>query len=72
LACNAGTKTIQLKTNSNENDSGDAAHFDIKNEIEEFEKDLNFLQFIQSDDVYNVERFIQVFICQNHVFIVDC
>uniref|UniRef100_A0A914HFI8 alpha,alpha-trehalose-phosphate synthase (UDP-forming) n=1 Tax=Globodera rostochiensis TaxID=31243 RepID=A0A914HFI8_GLORO len=31
---------------------------DIKNEIEEFDKDLQFLQFIHSDDVYNIEQFI--------------
>jgi hypothetical protein len=27
---------------------------DIKNEIEELEKDLKFLEFIQSEDVFNV------------------
>lgn len=28
---------------------------DIKNEIEELEKDLKFLEFIQSEDIYNVK-----------------
>uniref|UniRef100_A0A914HC34 alpha,alpha-trehalose-phosphate synthase (UDP-forming) n=1 Tax=Globodera rostochiensis TaxID=31243 RepID=A0A914HC34_GLORO len=31
---------------------------DIKNEIEEFDRDLQFLQFIHSDDVYNIEQFV--------------
>lgn len=36
------------------------AHFDISTEVDEFEKDLNFLKYVQSDDVYNVEQFINV------------
>jgi len=29
------------------------ATFDIKTEVEEFEKDLKFLEFVQSDNVDN-------------------
>lgn len=39
----------------------DCANFDIKTELDEFEKDLSFLKFIQSDDVFNVENFLNVF-----------
>lgn len=38
----------------------DCANFDIKTELDEFEKDLSFLKFIQSDDVFNVENFLNV------------
>ncbi|KAL3083423.1 hypothetical protein niasHS_011225 [Heterodera schachtii] len=38
--------------------AGEMVLLDIKNEIEEFKKDLQFLQFIQSDDIYNIEQFI--------------
>lgn len=34
--------------------------FDIRIELEEFEKDLSFLKFIESDNVYNVEQFVDV------------
>lgn len=49
-----------LKPSLDQEDEGELAHFDIKTEIDEFEKDLKFLKFIQSDDVYNVEQFINV------------
>lgn len=42
------------------------AKFDIKTELDEFDKDLNFLKFVQSDDVYNVEQFIYV---SNHFLV---
>lgn len=61
LSCKQGTTTIYLKPSSDQEDhGGELAHFDIKTELDEFEKDLNFLKFIQSDDVYNVEQFINV------------
>jgi hypothetical protein len=61
LACQPNT-TLLLLTPSNdpEEKSDQMARFDIKTELDEFEKDLNFLKFIQSDDVYNVEEFINV------------
>ncbi|KAI1727493.1 glycosyltransferase family 20 domain-containing protein [Ditylenchus destructor] len=63
LACKQGSTIIHLKPSLNEDelsgvDKVEFAHFDIKTEIEEFEKDLNFLKFIQSDDVNNVEQFV--------------
>uniref|UniRef100_A0A1I8B9V0 alpha,alpha-trehalose-phosphate synthase (UDP-forming) n=1 Tax=Meloidogyne hapla TaxID=6305 RepID=A0A1I8B9V0_MELHA len=45
-----GETTIANKENTIE--------FYIKNEIEELEKDLKFLEFIQSEDVFNIEQFI--------------
>lgn len=36
------------------------AKFDVSNELEELEKDLAFLEFIQSDEINNVEQFVQV------------
>ncbi|KAK5975824.1 Trehalose-6-phosphate synthase domain protein [Trichostrongylus colubriformis] len=39
-------------------DSPDTAKFDIKNELDEFEKDLSFMQYAQSEDVDNVEQFV--------------
>lgn len=59
LSCKPETTTLFLKPSSDQED-GELAHFDIKTELDEFEKDLNFLKFIQSDDVYNVEQFINV------------
>ncbi|CAD5217264.1 unnamed protein product [Bursaphelenchus xylophilus] len=60
LACEHHSKTILLKPSSDiaDDDKVQMARFDIKTELDEFEKDLNFLKFIQSDDVYNVEQFI--------------
>jgi hypothetical protein len=61
LACQPGTNTLLLQPDNDSNEkSGQMARFDIKTELDEFEKDLNFLKFIQSDDVYNVEEFINV------------
>uniref|UniRef100_A0A914C1T9 alpha,alpha-trehalose-phosphate synthase (UDP-forming) n=1 Tax=Acrobeloides nanus TaxID=290746 RepID=A0A914C1T9_9BILA len=57
LSCKPNTTVLYLKPSSDQED-GELAHFDIKMELDEFEKDLNFLKFIQSDDVYNVEQFI--------------
>ncbi|VDM42244.1 unnamed protein product [Toxocara canis] len=59
LSCEAGTTTINLQVPLTvEVDPKVFAKFDIKNELDEFEKDLSFLKFIQSDDVYNVEQFV--------------
>nr|CAH18869.1 putative trehalose 6-phosphate synthase [Aphelenchus avenae] len=58
LACQPGTRTLHLKPSLEEDEQTEPAHFDIANELDEFEKDLNFMKFIQSDDVYNVEQFI--------------
>jgi hypothetical protein len=40
--------------------TGQLTHFHINDEINELQKDLKFLEFIQNDDVENVEKFIQV------------
>ncbi|KAI6185575.1 putative trehalose-6-phosphate synthase 1 [Aphelenchoides besseyi] len=58
LACQPDTTTLHLRVGTDMQEKEQLAHFDIKTEIDEFEKDLNFLKFIQSDDVYNVEQFI--------------
>ena len=51
----AGSHMLQLRPgNDMEVKLDQLARFDIKTELDEFEKDLNFLKFIQSDDVYNV------------------
>nr|CDQ06812.2 Bm8807 [Brugia malayi] len=56
-SCEANTTILNLKTASDESIT-DYASFDIKNELDEFEKDLCFLKFIESDNVYNVEQFV--------------
>lgn len=57
----AGSNMLELRPGSDMEVKPDQlARFDIKTELDEFEKDLNFLKFIQSDDVYNVEQFINV------------
>jgi hypothetical protein len=45
---------------TNDCESKILARFDIQNELEELEKDLTFLKFIQSSDVYNIEQFVDV------------
>lgn len=59
LSCEANTTVLNLRTTSEESIT-DYATFDIKNELDEFEKDLCFLKFIESDNVYNVEQFVDV------------
>ncbi|CAG9539259.1 unnamed protein product [Cercopithifilaria johnstoni] len=56
LSCKENT-ILNLRTSSEEN-IADYASFDIRNELDEFEKDLCFLKFIESDNVYNVEQFV--------------
>lgn len=43
------------------------AKFDVTNEVEELEKDLAFLQFIQSDEINNVEQFVLVRYCSSYI-----
>lgn len=59
LSCVANTTVLHLRTTSEES-IADYTSFDIKNELDEFEKDLCFLKFIESDNVYNVEQFVDV------------
>ncbi|VDN40842.1 unnamed protein product [Gongylonema pulchrum] len=59
LSCEANSTILNLRTTSDES-IVEQASFEIKNELDEFEKDLSFLKFIQSDDVYNVEQFVEV------------
>ena len=57
-ACGFHTTILRVKT-STEHESGIAeAVFDIKTELDEFDKDLSFLKYVTSDDVYNIEQFI--------------
>uniref|UniRef100_A0A914WQH9 alpha,alpha-trehalose-phosphate synthase (UDP-forming) n=1 Tax=Plectus sambesii TaxID=2011161 RepID=A0A914WQH9_9BILA len=58
LSCKHKTKNIVLRT-TGDPDSKLVAHFDIQNELEELDKDLNFLEFVQSDEVNNVEQFVE-------------
>ncbi|CAI5442330.1 unnamed protein product [Caenorhabditis angaria] len=53
--CKPGTHTAVLKSSP---DSPDFAHFEIDNELLEFERDLNFIRYIQSEDADNVEQFV--------------
>nr|AHY24645.1 synthase trehalose-6-phosphate [Anisakis simplex] len=63
-SCLTGTHKLVLETDSGADDSDEgadghlSAKFDISNEIEELEKDLEFLKFIQSDEINNVEQFV--------------
>lgn len=52
--------TILLVNTSNDPDAAlNEARFDIRIELDEFEKDLQFLKYATSDDVYNIESFIE-------------
>uniref|UniRef100_A0A7E4UZC4 alpha,alpha-trehalose-phosphate synthase (UDP-forming) n=1 Tax=Panagrellus redivivus TaxID=6233 RepID=A0A7E4UZC4_PANRE len=57
-ACEANTTILRVKTSTITEGEATLAKFDIKTEIDEFEKDLNFIKYVTSDDVYNVEQFI--------------
>uniref|UniRef100_A0A915PGY4 alpha,alpha-trehalose-phosphate synthase (UDP-forming) n=1 Tax=Setaria digitata TaxID=48799 RepID=A0A915PGY4_9BILA len=57
LSCETNTTMLNLRTTSEES-VAEYTSFDIRNELDEFEKDLCFLKFIESDNVYNVEQFV--------------
>ncbi|MFH4978281.1 hypothetical protein AB6A40_004990 [Gnathostoma spinigerum] len=62
-SCKPGTHILVLETataGEEADDGGGELHatFDVTNELEELEKDLAFLQFVQSDEVTNVEQFV--------------
>ncbi|EFO25169.2 trehalose 6-phosphate synthase 1 [Loa loa] len=62
-SCVPGTHTLILETAAAGDDSDEGgqhltAKFDITNELAELENDLEFLRFIQSDEVNNVEQFV--------------
>lgn len=64
-SCSPGTHTLYLETAAAGDDSDEGgqhmtAKFDVTNELEELENDLAFLQFVQSDEINNVEQFIMV------------
>ncbi|VDK31045.1 unnamed protein product [Gongylonema pulchrum] len=64
-SCDPGTHTLTLETASAGDDSDDSsrvmtAKFNITNELAELENDLAFLQFVQSDEITNVEQFVMV------------
>ncbi len=50
-----------LKTTTDELDPDTPKlKFDISDEISELERDMDFVHFIQSDDIKNVEHFVDV------------
>lgn len=54
---------LETATGCDDSDGGGghpSAKFDVTNELEELDKDLAFLQFIQSDEINNVEQFVAV------------
>ncbi|KAF1764704.1 hypothetical protein GCK72_004654 [Caenorhabditis remanei] len=53
--CKPGTHTAEFKSSP---DSDEVAHFEIDNELQEFERDLSFIEYVQSDDADNVEQFV--------------
>ncbi|EGT54456.1 hypothetical protein CAEBREN_30960 [Caenorhabditis brenneri] len=55
--CKPGTHTAEFKSGP---DSNEVAHFEIDNELQEFERDLSFIEYVQSDDADNVEQFVDV------------
>uniref|UniRef100_A0A915A460 alpha,alpha-trehalose-phosphate synthase (UDP-forming) n=1 Tax=Parascaris univalens TaxID=6257 RepID=A0A915A460_PARUN len=62
-SCIPGTHKLVLETavGCDDSDGGGghpSAKFDVTNELEELDKDLAFLQFIQSDEINNVEQFV--------------
>ncbi|KAK0396416.1 hypothetical protein QR680_001709 [Steinernema hermaphroditum] len=61
-SCENKTHVLLLETTPCGDDSDGAGHlkakFDVTNELNELEKDLTFLEFIQSDDINNVEQFV--------------
>nr|AEX60788.1 trehalose-6-phosphate synthase [Ascaris suum] len=62
-SCVPGTHKLVLETATGFDDSdGGGGHpsakFDVTNELEELDKDLAFLQFIQSDEINDVEQFV--------------
>lgn len=62
--CKPGTHTAEFKSGP---DSKEVAHFEIDNELQEFERDLSFIDYVQSDDADNVEQFVDVSIFFNRV-----
>uniref|UniRef100_A0A8R1TV91 alpha,alpha-trehalose-phosphate synthase (UDP-forming) n=2 Tax=Onchocerca TaxID=6281 RepID=A0A8R1TV91_ONCVO len=62
-SCIPDTHTLILETAAAGDDSDEGsqhltAKFDITNELAELENDLEFLRFIQSDEINNVEQFV--------------
>ncbi|GMT06193.1 hypothetical protein PENTCL1PPCAC_28367 [Pristionchus entomophagus] len=60
-SCEANTTRLVLDTTANAEDPDGAnltATFDISDELDELTRDLAFLQFVQEDDINNVEQFI--------------
>ncbi|CAJ0576512.1 unnamed protein product, partial [Mesorhabditis spiculigera] len=63
-SCIPNTKTLLLKSSP---DSPEMAKFGIEDEVWEFEKDLSFISHLQSDDVDNVERFVDTLVAQHPI-----
>lgn len=53
-------ETAAAGDDSDEGGQNMTAKFDITNELAELENDLEFLRFIQSDEINNVEQFVMV------------
>uniref|UniRef100_A0AC35FDQ1 Trehalose-6-phosphate phosphatase helical bundle domain-containing protein n=1 Tax=Panagrolaimus sp. PS1159 TaxID=55785 RepID=A0AC35FDQ1_9BILA len=58
-ACESNSTVLRVMTSGDPDAAVPHASFDIRTELDEFEKDLNFLKYVTSDDVYNVESFIE-------------
>lgn len=64
--CKPGTHTAEFKSGP---DSNEVAHFEIDNELQEFERDLSFIEYVQSDDADNVEQFVDTLISSHPISI---
>ncbi|CAB07584.3 Alpha,alpha-trehalose-phosphate synthase [UDP-forming] 2 [Caenorhabditis elegans] len=62
--CKPGTHTAEFKSGP---DSKEVAHFEIDNELQEFERDLSFIDYVQSDDADNVEQFVDTLISSHPI-----
>ncbi|CAJ0922704.1 unnamed protein product, partial [Mesorhabditis belari] len=57
-SCKYGTTQMTLKTDDDDGQQLDIT-FAIHDELSELHKDIAFLQFVQSDDMHNVENFVE-------------
>ncbi|GMR36829.1 hypothetical protein PMAYCL1PPCAC_07024 [Pristionchus mayeri] len=55
LASTASPNTLRVRAPK----SSDIATFDIQNEISELERDLSFIEYVESDDPDNIEQFVE-------------
>ncbi|GMS84507.1 hypothetical protein PENTCL1PPCAC_6682, partial [Pristionchus entomophagus] len=55
LSSTSSPNTLRVKATK----SSDIAIFDIQNEISELERDLSFIDYVESDDPDNIEQFVE-------------